>query len=258
MSGGMAAVPAAPAAIEQALALLDSPPESPSLRDGYLDLLGAEEDPTGQNAVQRLMVTRVVPRIYERFWRPSAMRVLGGRGAPGRLQERRIAVEMLALSGGERVLDVGCGPGNFTRGFAEAAGDGMVVGLDASETMLAAATRATPQTNVAYVRGDACALPFAAASFEAVCCFGALHLFEPPMRALEDMLRVLAPSGRLALMTTCANSKALGGALARRYGGMVMFGRGEITGALERHALLDIEQRVTGYIQFVSARKPAG
>jgi SAM-dependent methyltransferase len=261
LSGPMAAVVASvPAAIEQALVLFDpaSRPASPLVRDGYLDLLG-EDDPTGGHPVQRLMLNGLLARVYERFWRPAAMQVLSGFKGPRRREERRVAVRMLSLASGDRVLDVACGPGNFTRDFAEATGDGLVVGLDASRAMLAAGARVTGAANVAYVRGDACALPFAAASFDAICCFGALHLFEPPLRALEEIVRVLAPAGRLALMTTYdpASTRGSGeGAAARKYGGMLMFPREEITGALEDRGLLAIEQRAMGNVQFVSARKP--
>ena len=61
--------------------------------------------------------------------------------ALGPTEEHRIALAMLSISPGERVLDVACGPGNFTRDFALAAGDGLVVGIDSSETMLGVAVR---------------------------------------------------------------------------------------------------------------------
>lgn len=247
-----------PVAIEQALELFDPASRSANLplRDGYLDLLG-EDDPTGGHLVQRLMLNGLLARIYERFWRPAAMQVLSGFKGPRRREECRMAVRMLGLSSGDRVLDLGCGPGNFTRDFAEAAGDGLVVGLDASKTMLAAGARVTKAANVAYIRGGACELPFQASSFDAVCCFGALHLFEPPMQALDEIVRMLAPGGRLALMTTCdpESTRDREDSDVRKYGGMLMFPRDAITGALGDRGLLAIEQRVTGNIQFVSARK---
>ena len=56
--------------------------------------------------------------------------------------------------------------------------------------------------NLTLVRGDATALPFRDASFDAVCCFAALHLFADPFAALDEMRRVLRPGGRIALMTS--------------------------------------------------------
>jgi ubiquinone/menaquinone biosynthesis C-methylase UbiE len=53
-------------------------------------------------------------------------------------EEVRIARLLLGLGRGDEVLDVACGPGNFSREFARAVTDeGLVVGIDASRTMLA-------------------------------------------------------------------------------------------------------------------------
>ena len=71
-------------------------------RDGYLDLLGAGEDPTGSRPGQRLMASRVLPLIYERLWRPLGGRVLMGALGPGMAGERRIALEMLGSGAGGR------------------------------------------------------------------------------------------------------------------------------------------------------------
>jgi SAM-dependent methyltransferase len=241
------------------VALLDAPrqPVSTQHHDGYLDLLG-DEDATGPHPGQRWMATRTLPLIYERAWRPLGGLVLMGPNGPGMRGEREIALESLALEGRERVLDVGCGPGNFTREFAQVAGDGVVVGLDTSRTMLARAVLETRAQNVAYVRADACALPFCDSSFDAVCCFAALYLIEHPLRAVEEMARVLAPGGRLVLLSSCSRGPlvALSGArLVKAITGVRMFGRDELTGALAAQGLIDIEQRVSGLGQFVAARQ---
>ena len=141
--------------------------------------------------------------------------------------ERRIALRMLDLSPNSRVLDLACGPGNFTREFARVADEGLVVGLDASQAMLAVAVRETNSANVAYVRGDACALPFSDGSFDAVCCFAALYLIEQPMRALDEIARVLAPGGRAALLSSCQRGLMRAGAtsaLVRAVSGVRIFG----------------------------------
>ena len=91
----------------------------------------------------------------------------------------------------------------FTRRFARAAGDGVVVALDASRTMLVRAVRETDTDDVVYVRWDACALPFSDGSFDAVCCFAALYLIERPMGAVDEIVRVPAPGGRVALFSSC-------------------------------------------------------
>lgn len=248
------------AAIERALELFEAPP-GPADVDatrGYLDLLG-RQDPTGAHPGQRLMGGRLLPRVYQRFWRPTGGRLLMGLGGPDMAEERRIALERLAISSGDRVLDVGCGPGNFTGDFAAAAGDGLVVGLDASASMLEAAVRENASANLAYVRGDACALPFRDATFDAVCCFAALYLIERPMRALEEIVRVLAPSGRVALLTSCARGylpARTANALVRPLTGVRVFGRDDFTRALTEAGLTSVEQRIAGFGQFVSAARP--
>ena len=246
-------------AIEQALALLRPAlrPAVPRLEDGYLDLLG-EQDPTGSHPGQRLMLSGALALIYERLWRPLGGRLLMGATGPGMDEERRIALSMLEVSPGDRVLDVACGPGNFTRGFARAAGEGLVVGIDASRTMLAVAVRETESVNVAYVRGDACALPFRDGSFDAICCFAALYLIQEPMRALDEIARVLAPGGRVALLSSCHRgplpATATNG-VVRALSGVRIFARDELTRALRDRDLTGIDQHVTGLAQFVSARK---
>jgi SAM-dependent methyltransferase len=229
------------------------------LRDGYLDLLG-DENPTGSHPGQRLMASRALPLIYERLWRPLGGRLLMGAMGPGMRGEHRIALEMLSLSGGERVLDVACGTGNFTRSFARAAGDGVVVGLDASRTMLARAVQETDADNVAYLRGDACALPFRDGSVDAICCFAALYLIERPMRAVDEIARVLAPGGRVALLSSCNRGPlpaAITSPLVKSLTGVRVFGRDELTRALTARGLTDVRQHVSGLAQFVAARKPA-
>lgn len=246
--------------MEQALELFEPRrrPVEPRLEHGYLDLLG-ESGAGGRGAAQRLMSSRVLPAIYERFWRPLGGRVLTGVKALGPSGEHGIALEMLSISPRDRVLDVACGPGNFTRDFALAAGDGLVVGIDASQTMLDVAVRETANDNVAYVRGDACDLPFRDGGFDAVCCFAALYLIEEPMKALAEIARVLAPGGRVALLSSCSRGPvpaAAANAVVHGLTGVRLFGREELTDALTYEGLLEVERRVSGLAQFVSARKP--
>lgn len=228
-------------------------------RDGYLDLLGSQ-GPGSTGTAQELMLTRLVPRVYERWWRPALGRLVKGVLGPGMDDEHRIAHLLLGLSPGDGVLDVACGTGTFSRRFARTVGaEGLVVGLDVSPTMLARAVAETAAAEVAYVRGDASAPLFVERSFDAVCCFAALHLFAEPMRALDRMTEVLAPGGRIALFTTArlrsAPLRTLQD-LGTSRGGVVMFDEGEVASALRARGYRDVRRRVTGLTQFVGGRLP--
>jgi len=248
-------------ALERALPLLE-PEHRPAqlvTRDGFLDLIG-EGRAVSTGRTQDLMLSRALPVVYERWWRPAWARVVRGVGglAGGMGEEHDVARELLGLHPGDGVLDVACGPGNFTRDFARVVGpDGLAAGIDASSTMLARAVRDTPDDDVAYVRGDAVHLPFRDASFDGVCCFAALHLFADPFEALGHMARVLTPGGRIAIFTSCRTRTAPLRTLDSRVGrqsGMRMFERDEVTEALARLGFVDVDQRAAGLTQFVGAR----
>lgn len=228
---------------------------------GYLDVLESEPESTG--ATQDLMLTRLVPAVYERWWRPALGRAFKGFTGPGMDEEMRIARLLLGLGEGHKVLDVACGPGNFTRSFARTVGaDGLAVGIDASTTMLERGATDLARArleNVALVRGDATSLPFADGAFDGVCCFAALHLFADPFDALSDMARVLAPGGRIAIMTSVRRQVTLPPLkpVVERASGMRVFEPDEIVTALQMRGFGDVHQRISGLVQFVGGRLAA-
>jgi SAM-dependent methyltransferase len=233
------------------------------LHAGYIDVLGRDLAQPGM--VGTLMQASPVSQIYERWWRPALGRVAKGVGGPGMADEKRIARLLMGLGPGDGVLDVACGPGNFSRDFARAVGqDGLVVGVDASRPMLERAVRETWDErlgNLCFVHGDAAALPFRGASFDAVCCFAALNLFPEPYRAIDEMRRVLAPGGRIALFTSSHGRtralRALESAVAAP-AGIRMFDQQELIDALRERGFADIRQRLAGLTQFVGGRLTPG
>ena len=228
---------------------------------GYLDLLPAEDEPASTGPIQDLMLTGVVPQVYERWWRPALGRVFKGAFGPGMADEHRIARLLLSLSPGDGVLDVACGTGNFSRDFAGSVGpEGLVVGIDVSRTMLERAVRDSGRANLAqlaFVRGDAQNLPFRDRTFDAVCCFAALHLFADPELALDRMTAVLTPGGRIALFTTAGYRSAaarLAEPLVARQSGARVFEQEELADALRARGFGEIRQRVGGITQFIGGR----
>src|SRR5256885_321133 len=141
-------------ALDRVIELLGVDPATVDSRKGYLDLLG-DAPPEHRTPALAAMRSKALPIIYERWWRP-VVRVFNGFGGPSHAGEQRIAREFLDVHSGQTVLDVACGPGNFTRSFAPAVGaDGLVIGFDESATMLARAAEQDNPSQVGYVRGAA-------------------------------------------------------------------------------------------------------
>lgn len=128
----------------------------------------------------------------------------------------RIELRTLAAatpSTGSAVLDVGPGTASFLREVRAQGHAGRAVGVDTS----AAATAAVRTVaGVRAVRGDACALPFRAASFDVVFARHMLYHVLDLGRALREFRRVLPPDGRLvAVVNQPAQAPRLSGLLHR-------------------------------------------
>lgn len=125
------------------------------------------------------------------------------------------ALRLLAPRPGERVLEIGCGPGRALVGLARAVGPtGHVTGFDLSGGMLGAARerveRAGLPQSVTLLQGDAVRLPLRPAQFEAVFMGFTLELFDTPdiPRVLGQVRNVLVENGRfctVSLSRHCVN-----------------------------------------------------
>lgn len=120
---------------------------------------------------------------------------------PDVLEQRRITRDALALQPGERVLDIGSGPGFLAAEMAQAVEPaGHVHGVDPSESMLALSARR--DTPARFQAGGAFDLPFEDASFDAAVSTQVLEYVEDVPRALAEARRALRPGGRVLVLDT--------------------------------------------------------
>ncbi|MBU4335437.1 MAG: demethylmenaquinone methyltransferase [Actinobacteria bacterium] len=108
---------------------------------------------------------------------------------------RRATARALAAAPGERVLDLAAGTGTSSGPLADSGVQ--VVACDLSTGMLAVGKRRRP--DLAFVAGDATALPFADGSFDAVTISFGLRNVVDTKAALSEMMRVTRPGGRLVI-----------------------------------------------------------
>jgi arsenite methyltransferase len=115
------------------------------------------------------------------------------------VRRRQLARAALGAAPGERVADVGCGPGFYVAELLEEVGPGgRVVGIDASPAMLAlAARRCAGHANAGFAAADVTSLPLAEAGFDAALCVQVLEYVQDVASVLAGMHRALRPGGRL-------------------------------------------------------------
>src|SRR5262249_12365074 len=125
-----------------------------------------------------------------------------GNKIPGIIASKPIILAGLRLTGGEKVLDAGCGLGDDTFEIAQIVGSrGRAVGTDVSETMILEACRRAVARDLPaeFEVGDAQALRFADATFDACRTERMLMHVPDAERAFAEMVRVIRRGGRLSV-----------------------------------------------------------
>lgn len=125
---------------------------------------------------------------------------------PDVIEQRRVVRTALALRPGDRVLDVGVGPGLLAAEMAAEVGpQGRVCGIDISDSMLTIArTRAQVPGGpaVELELADAGRIPHGGESFDVVVSTQVFEYVEDVAGALDEIRRVLRPAGRVVLLDT--------------------------------------------------------
>lgn len=175
-----------------------------NLQNGIADL--APPAPPNRSLTQKVMESRTYTRFYEEFLRPKLTSVVSKRSMR---EEYRLAADFLDFGDEIRLLDVGCGTGNFTRYLAQRIGLAetpatapdlpLVVGMDLSWPMLENARRNIRQENledkVFLLRGDGTRIPVRRGAYNRVHCAGTLHMMNDIDEGLRNFARVLEPNG---------------------------------------------------------------
>lgn len=129
--------------------------------------------------------------FYDDYW---------PRNIPDREKTRSHVRAIVPVQRYERALDGGCGTGVCSLALCELSD--LVVGVDISGGSLRTArelSRATYATNLTLCQASLLELPFPANTFDLVFSWGVIHHTANPVRALDELVRVLRPAGTLVL-----------------------------------------------------------
>ena len=116
----------------------------------------------------------------------------------GRYSEPLAALfaDLAGVRRGQRVLDVGCGPGALTAELAGRLGAGAVCAVDPSQPFAAAVAERLPGVEVSVAAAER--LPFPAGVFDAALAQLVVHFMADPVAGLREMGRVTRPGGVVA------------------------------------------------------------
>jgi ubiquinone/menaquinone biosynthesis C-methylase UbiE len=190
------------------------------VEDHVLDML--EVSSNGQSIAQNIMEMESFVNAYESIYLPLFSRLTSGQGLE---DTYALTVDHLELEGGLNVLDIGCGPGHFTRRFSDAIrGDveSLTVGVDISSTMLnqARSEQYRPEGDgLHYLRANPVRVPLADETMDRVHSAFALNFIPDPHTGLREMVRVARPGG-IIVVTVLNRGVALSKKVPRPKGAM--------------------------------------
>jgi 2-polyprenyl-3-methyl-5-hydroxy-6-metoxy-1,4-benzoquinol methylase len=137
------------------------------------------------------------------FSSDAAEKLIAAYQTPDLVRQRDATLRRLNLKPGERVIDVGCGPGFLCESMAVAVGPtGRVVGIDISEDLIDFATKHKHSDLIEYRRSNATALPAEPMQFDVAVSTQVIEYVADADAALREIARVLRPGGRAIIVDT--------------------------------------------------------
>ena len=126
----------------------------------------------------------------------------------GRTDNAQLAIDLTNLNRGDRVADIGCGPGVAARLSAERGA--IVTGIDPAPVMLRAASKADRHHSVTWRHGMAEALPLPDRSHDVAWALSTVHHWPDLMTGLAEVGRILTVDGRFLATERRVNVGATG------------------------------------------------
>src|SRR5215467_4037140 len=177
-----------------------------------------------QRAAGRIMQWWGAHGGVAQFHRPTGVMghvagwIMGRRSS--NVARNRWAVQLLDVQPGDRVIELGCGPGVAIAALASRANRGLVVGVDHSQVMISQARR----RNQAAIRAGRVRLMHATVErlsssdgpFNAALAVNTVGMWPDPAARLRELTRLLRPGGRIAIVSQprCPGATAATSALA--------------------------------------------
>jgi SAM-dependent methyltransferase len=224
-------------------------------------MAGVPSSPSGVGP--RLMHSAMLARVYESWWRPMFVSVLGA-GRANLNQEFGRVRRGLESATGDWVSDLSCGPGVMGRRLADCGDYQGVIGLDLSHVMLMQAatnTRVEGTQNFQLIRADITRQPFLDESLGGAHAGAALHLWPDVPGALQETARTLRPGGAFVASTFFTSHHRLisvGQRLAGRSITTRFFVEKDLRRTLEWAGFRDVRIERRAAFGLIFARKTSG